>query len=100
MAILGSLVEAGVLLDQDQVADLKVGVENTEGIEGLAGFVLAVDHGHLRPVTFHTANATHPAVEVFLVWLERQGPGWLVAEDLLPLRPGVGGGEVTLERYG
>ena len=99
MAILVSPPEAGVLLAQDQVADLKLGVESTEGIDGLAGFVLAVDHGHLRPVTFHTANVTHPAVEVFLVWLERQGPGWLVAEDLLPLRPAVGGGEVALERF-
>jgi len=98
VAILVSLPEAGVLFAQDQVADLKFGVENTEGIEGLAGFVLAVDHCYLSPRTFLTANVTHPAVEVFLVRLERQGPGWLVAEDLLPLRPGVGGGEVALER--
>ena len=98
MAILVSPPGAGVPPDQDQVADLKVGVENTEGIEGLAGFVLPVDHCYQSPRTFHTANVTHPAVEVFLVWLERQGPGWLVAEDLLLLRPGVGGGEVALER--
>ena len=99
MAILVSLPEAGVLLAQDQVADLKVGVESTKGIEGLAGFVLAIDHGYLSPRTFHTANVTHPAIEVFLVWLERQGPGWLVAEDLLHLRPVVGSGEVALERF-
>ena len=100
MAILGSLPQAGVLLDQDQVANLKVGVENTGGVDGLTVVVLPKGYLDKRPRSFPTANVTHPAVKVFLVRLETQGPGWLVAEDLLPLRPGVGGGEVALERFG
>ena len=120
MPVLVSLLQALVLLYQDQVAGSELVVRNTEGVDSVAigsikaknisGFVLPISVGHcyLRSTTFKTVDVPDPPVEVLFIRLESQSSGGNVAvvdsrtgmaDDLLPLRLVIGGGAVLVERF-
>ena len=118
--VLVSLLQALVLLHQDQVAGSELVVRDTEGVDSVAvgsvkaentsGFVFPVPVGHcyLRATTLEAVDVPDPPVEVLVIWLESQSSGRNVAvadagtgmsEDLLPLRLVVGGGVVLVEGF-
>ena len=118
--VLVSLLQAPVLLHQDQVAGSELVVRDTEGVDGVAvgsvqtknttGFVLPIPVGHcyLGSSTREAVNVPDPPVEVLVIRLESQSSGRNVAMvnsgtgmagDLLPLRLVVGSGVVLVERF-
>ena len=120
MPVLVSLLQALVLLHQDQVAGSKLVVQGTKGVDGVtvgsvqaentSGFVFPVPVGHcnLRSSTLEAVDVADPPVEVLVIRLESQSSGRNVAvadagtgmsEDLLPLRLVVGGGVVLVEGF-
>ena len=116
VTVLLSLQQTSVLLNKDQIANLEIVVEDTEGVDGVTiDIVTPVGHCHLTPSLSlpvlirrsfqhwysHLPNVPDSPIEMLVIWLYSQGPGRnvAVAKVLLPLRPEVGGGVVTIERF-
>ena len=98
VTVLPSLRQTFVLLNKDQVTNLKT--EDTEGVDGMTvGVVPPVGHCNLIPSpSLQVPNVPDSPIEVLVIWLYSQGPGRNVAAGwaLLTLGPAVGGGVVTI----
>ena len=80
--ILLSLRQTSVLLNKDQITNLKTSVKDTEGVDGVTiDIVSPVSHSDLTPApSLQAPNVPDSPIEVLVIWLYSQGPGRNVAE--------------------
>lgn len=77
-----SLRQTSVLLNKDQITNLKTAVEDTKGVDGVTiDIVSPVGHCNLTSFPCPQApNVPDSPIEVLVIWLYSQGPGRNVAE--------------------
>ena len=81
VTVLPSLRQTSVLLNKDQIANLKTVVKTTKWVGGVTvDIVPPVGHCHLPPsLSLQVPDVPDSPIEVLVIWLYSQGPGRNVA---------------------